>query len=202
MPVRRYDPSADLSESYIFEDFPGLLYNNRIWSVRGGSGSVTIPTSCVGGQAQVRANANNYYELYIARLNFTVARKFSQNWRVKIPNLTAFTSSFGLCGSTSPAYSVSFHYSSAVSANWLLITASASIATTINTGVPVDTNWHEFRAAANTGIITFFIDEVPVGNSTSTIPTGGLAPYCRSTDSGGAVKDTLIDWLEVYGDRI
>lgn len=202
MPVRRYDPSADLAQSYLFEEFFGQLYNNRIWSVRAGSGSATIPTSCLGGQIQVRANASNYYELYMSQLAFSVAKRFSQAWRVKLPNLTAFTSSWGLCGATSPAEAVAFRYSSAVGGNWLIVTTTGSVSTVTDTGVAADASWHEFRAAANTGVVTFFIDEVPVGNITTNIPTGSLSPFCRSTDSGGATKDTLIDWLEVFGDRI
>ena len=203
MPVKRYDPSADLGESYLFDDFPGLLYNNRIWSARGGAGTITIPASCIGGQVQVRGNASNYYELYVNLLSFTVARKFEISWCVKLTDLTSRQSCWGLCGATSPAEAVCFQYDSAVSANWYIVAITSSVATQTDTGIAADTNWHEFRVAGNTGVATYFIDNVPAGNVTTNLPAGSLSPFCRSTSSdAGATKDTLVDWVEVYGDRI
>lgn len=202
MPVKRFDPPSSLEMSYLYDDFAGLLYNSRIWSVRGGSGTLTIPTSCLGGQAQVRANASNYYEMYQSVLNFTIGRRFDTTWRVKLPSLTSMQSRWGICGSTSTAEMIGFRYDSSVSANWYIMTTTGSTTTATNTGVAADTNWHEFHCTGYTGIVTYFIDNVPVGNITTNIPTGSLSLFCRSTDTGGATKDTLIDWVEIYGDRV
>lgn len=202
MPLKKFIPSSAIELSYFFDDFPGLLYNNRMWSVRSGSGSLALETTSAGGVVYVRANSSNYYELYISVLNFTMARMLETTWRVKLPSTASIRSRWGVCGATSTSESVCFGYDSGVGSNWLLITITGSVTTTTDTGIAADTNWHEFRVACNTGIATFFIDEIPVGNNTTNLPTGGLSPFCRTTSLTTTTKDTYIDWIEIYGNRI
>lgn len=201
MPLKKYSPAEDFTNIYFFEDFFGNARNTTVWAVRGGAGTAAIVSGGVGGQMNLTGNANNFYELYISSLSFSLANKFETSWRIKLADTTNRVTRWGLCGATSPAEAIAFGYDS-TRGNWDLVTITGSSATQASSGVAADTNWHEFRIAGNTGATTWFIDNVPVGTATLTLPTGSLSPFCRSKSSTAATKSVLIDWMEVYGNRV
>jgi len=201
MPLRRFDPAAVLSVQYIWDDFPGLLYNNRIWSTRSGSGSVAINATCIGGQIRVRGNASNYYEVYQSALQFSLAKRFQVTWLGKVVDLTTARSAWGM--QTDADNRVEWLYSSAIGANWQVRSVAATVETVTDTGIAADTNWHEFKIVGITGLIHFFLDNVPVSQIATNLPPGNLAPHIRSDSAtAAAARDTLADWVEAYGDRV
>lgn len=200
MPLRRFDPASVLSIQYIWDDFPGLLYDNRVWSVRSGAGSAAINTSCIGGQLRVRANASNYYEVYQSALQFSLAKRFQVTWRGKVVDLTTSRSAWGM--QVDANNRIEWIYSSALGANWRARSVASSTETVVDVGIAADTNWHEFKIIGITGLANFFLDNVSVATITTNLPTGTLAPHVRSDSATAtAVRDTLADWIEAYGDR-
>jgi hypothetical protein len=202
MPLRRYEAASDLKRAYYFDDFIGMLwdpYNVGLWSVSG-TGAQSIPSSCVGGQFQIRANNNVSYRFYQSGLSFLLAGNFEITWRAKLVQTTNCIGALGAVNSTTDC--LEWYYDSALNANFNVRSMSASSATSADTGIAADTNWHKFRIVADSSVAQFFLDGVWVANVTATLPTVGLGPACTSTSqSGGGTKDILIDWVEVFGDR-
>lgn len=203
MPLRSYDAAADVGQTYFWDDFPGALYNNRMWSGLAGNGYIVYYSpSCLNGQLRVHSRASNFYELYQADRSFGVDRKFENTWRNYIPYLTDFQGRWGMRGANSTVDAIYFGYASDVGANWLIGTLAGSSSTVVDTGIAADTNFHEFRVTGVTGTINYFIDEVSVGVITTNIPTGSMCPYCRSTSLSTGERDVFVDYVEVYSERV
>lgn len=133
---------------------------------------------------------------------------FSLNYVAKLTALSNSTNAyemyFGLFNSAGgisgpvfpPTNGVFFKYTHSVnSGNWQVIAISANVATTTNTTVPADTNWHNFGIVINAAgtSVSFTIDGVSVGIVASNIPLTPISPtiYCNvvSGNSGGFQLD-------------
>ncbi len=198
MPVRRFDKASALGYQYIFDDFPGQLYNTRIWSTRAGSGSVSLKNA-IGGQLQVTANATNYYEVYQSSLQFSLAKKFEVIWRGSIESLTSSRAAWGM--QTDANNRIEWFYEAALGGNWRARSVSAGTSTIVDVGIAADTSFHEFKIAGVTGLAHFFLDNVPMATITTNLATGTLAPHTRTDNTTTGTKNAFSDWVEAFGDR-
>jgi hypothetical protein len=197
--LRKFDPAASLSVQYVWDDFPGVYYSHKYWSTRSGGGSVSVPTSCIGGQIQVRANANNYYEVYQSSLQFSLAKTFQITWRGKIVDLTSSRAAWGM--QTDATSRAEWIYEAALGSNWRARSVLAGAETVVDVGIAADTAWHEFTIIGTTGFVNFFLDRVSLATITTNLPTGALGPHIRSTSVTTSTRDVLADWIEAYGNR-
>jgi hypothetical protein len=192
MSYRRYNPEEDITENYFFDDFLGASYNTTIWSVLGGAGSIVQPTPNLGGQLIVRANANNFYQLThipatATNLAFSTGRKFSVIWRAKSPVLTTSAYWYGM--QTNLSTRIRWFYDSTINANWW---GRAAAGVEFDTGIAADTNWHEFKIVANTNLAHFYLDGIPRGTLTTSIPAGDMSPYVYVNSYTGATRDAYV----------
>jgi len=200
MPVIRFNPPEELNESYFFDDFAGAAYDNKAWAVLGGSGSAAMPASNIGGQIQVTANSNNYYELnMIANFSFSLQNNIIITWRGSLTSLTNCKGYWGANNSSNDY--IALAYDSALSSNWLLQTKGNSVLTSTDTTIAADTSWHEFKIIGSSTLVNLFIDNVPIITNITNLTTKVIAPFCRSTSTTMSTKSILSDWIEVIGDR-
>lgn len=108
-----------------------------------------------------------------------------------------YTVHFGLggnfAGDVFPNDGIFFVYDDATSANWLARTVSGSTPTTIDTGVPVSTDWQQLELAVDgTAEATFAIDGTDVATISTNIPTAGLSYGWRIFKSAGTTPRILV----------
>lgn len=204
MPIRRYSKRQDLGIYYFYDDFVGSNYDNRWWTARGTGGSLSV-SGVVGGILRVRATANNNYELYQNDLcDFSAAKTVVLTCRFYFPSTASMDGGIGLeaASPTNATDWLCIKYSSTFgTANWRIESASGGSSTTTDTGIAVDTNWHEARIEVTSSLITYFLDGRLLGTISSPISTALLQPYVGVVSRTGATKDVNVDWMEVYGQR-
>jgi len=200
MPLRKFDPASAVGgHQWITDDFGGALYDCYMWGLVGGSGSIPVVASAVGGLIVVRADASNYYELAALYPQFTVARNFQITWRGKLESLTTSRAAWGL--QTDVNNRVEWIYEAALGANWRCRSVASSTGTVVASAVAADTAFHEFTMVSATGLVHFALDGVPITTITTNLPTGALGPFIRSTSTAAGTRDVTTDWVEAFCDR-
>lgn len=84
--------------------------------------------------------------------------------------------------------------------NWFCVTRAVTVqtGTRIDSGVAVDTNFHNFRLRRNAAGVTFTIDGVPVcGVLSANIPTVFIEPWEQMVNSAAASKTYDTDYFEM-----
>lgn len=201
MPLRRYNKRMDRSICYFFDDFVGSNYDNRWWTGRGG-GSLTAQAN---GILRVRASNNNNYELYQGDLtDYSAEKNVVMTGRFYLSSTASADGGFGL-EAASPSNATDWlcivYSSTYPTANWRIQSASGGSSTTTDTGIPVDTNWHEGRIEVTSSLITYYLDGRLLGTISSPITNLLLQPYVGVLSRTGATKDMFFDWIEVIGER-
>lgn len=82
-------------------------------------------------------------------------------------------------------------------ANWSAVTCDGlGTATIVDTGVPVDTNFHTFTMLFTSGHVTFLMDGVQVADITTHIPAGAtaLAPFVGVQANAVAIQHQYSWW--------
>ena len=81
--------------------------------------------------------------------------------------------------------------------NFVSRTTKASITTTTNTGVALDTNWHnmEILVNADNTSVGFYIDGTLVSTHTTNLPNASLYLQNVQYRVAGAARTHLIDWM-------
>lgn len=94
-----------------------------------------------------------------------------------------------------------FTYDTAVSPNWLMVTAQASARTTTATSVAVNTtNWVKLRLEVNAAatLVTYYINDASVGTISTNIPTGSNATgFCLQNVKvlNNTARDVYLDYV-------
>jgi hypothetical protein len=182
---------------YFFDDFIGSLYDDRVWAATGTGGTITLYASGVSGILQLRANANSYYYMHQSDYAaFNVANKFVATWRFKLPSTANIITSIGL-------FSAEFYFVVLRNGatNWTAHTIDSGGETATDTGIAVDTNWHEVLIQAVAAGVEFWLDGVLVATNTTHIPANNLQPHIYVSSTTNATKDLYLDYITAEGDR-
>lgn len=201
MALRRFSSRLVTDVYYFYDDFVGSNWDNRWWSSRGTGGSVSTQADSV---VRVRATANLAYELYQTdKCDFSVAAVASMICRFMISSTASMRGEIGLEAANPDETNnrITVYYDSAVGANWRAQCISGGAATTVDTGISADTNFHEFEIVTTSGSVKFSLDGVLVATITTNIPSTLLQPCCHVISRTGVVKDVNIDWIEAVGER-
>lgn len=194
MPIRRLPNSSERTRCSFYESFNGSLYDNRFWAVTG-SGSLTLLAAGTNGVAQLRANASSNYSLAQGGLcAFSVAKSALFWSRFKLPSAASVYVEIGLLSSSQYAVIRS-------NVTWRSYTSDAGGSTTYDSGVALDTEWHEVEIRTRSGNIDFLFDGVLWTPHTTNLPTEDLQPFFYVGSSIAATKDLYIDTVLVEGDR-
>lgn len=203
MPLIKFRPHADQRINYFLEEFPGASYNNRLWSVRGTGGSLSLISDAIGGQARLRASSNRYYEIYQSITAYSAASKTFFSTFIRPSSTASIALSFGLNAKTpnnTTSY-VAWVFDTSVGSTWRVTSVIGGSATTVDTGITADTTLHDFRIVVDSGSAQFFIDTVHTTTITTNIPTLQLSPFVLNTSRTSATKDAFIDWIEAWNER-
>jgi len=98
---------------------------------------------------------------------------------------------------------ISFFYDRVMAGNWLIVCRSGGVATTPDSGVALDTDYHIYRIECfPTGEVHFYIDGTETANSpiTTNIPASYLQPYIHLETKEAAQKTFDIDYVVVRQD--
>lgn len=185
-----------------FDDFFSDLYDNEVWSVVG-TGSLTMQ-SINGGVIRVRATAGNNYEMNLGNIGcYSVANDFTCEWRGSLrPSGGGGNAECGMEGAGDQATNwICWRSNPGLSANFLCETGSGGTSTTTDSGIPRDTNNHLFKIVGSSGVIQFFLDDVPIVDLVSNITASQLQPYVWNVGGSGN-SDALMDYVLVTGDRL
>lgn len=197
MPLLLAQPYPDPTRMVFFDDFHGLNYNNRIWAVTGTGGVDTLAT-VTGGRIRVSATASNTYIMHHGNVGaFSVASQSGVEWVGKPERPARGKGGYAECGLMSTQYTTSFMCWRATRSvtNYQCIASLSGTATTVDSGVAVDSSDHVFRIecrfTANPGYVYFYLDGVlrATVNSDTYISYDPLQPHLRcagSTSTGAA----------------
>jgi hypothetical protein len=129
--------------------------------------------------------AANHYILWVARLNTNDATTEARVGATDNPNSEAM------------ANGIYFEKLNA-DTNWFCVTRASSTQTRTDTGVAVDTAFHDFRYEIVGGATVLCqIDGVLVGTNTTNIPTDFLNPFTQINNSEAADKTMDHDYFEL-----
>lgn len=201
------------SHVYFCDDFFGNL-NNAFWNITG-TGAVSPNNSsfpAIAGHPGVWALQDNASATGTAAISlgnntsgsmFLGSGAISMTWIAKLSALSdaidtyssrmGFVNSF-VAGVTEGCYFTYTHGTN--SGKWQIITVSGGVATTSDSGIAADTNYHSFRIEVNAGAtsVSFYIDDVQTSNSPSVtnIPTVILYPSAAFLKTVGTTRRALI----------
>jgi hypothetical protein len=85
--------------------------------------------------------------------------------------------------------------------DWIALTSSGGTPSTRDSGLALDTNFHEFYIGVDSSAISLAIDGVPYAALTTNIPTTEMAPYMRITTVSNTVRSLSGDFCELWGGR-
>lgn len=101
---------------------------------------------------------------------------------------------------TEPDYGYYFKYDRGTSANWLRVTSTGGVKTSVNTGVAVDVSWFHFTIVVNSDntSVEFFINGVSVGSSTTNLTTAYINPTFQIVKQVGVTAvDLYVDYCMI-----
>lgn len=129
-------------------------------------------------------------------------------WRVRLTNLSSasprYNVKLGLQSSITvgdPANGVYFQYSDNLnSGQWRGVTRHASTSTLVNSTIAVAAaTWYKLRMEIDTsGNVTFYVNDVSIGTSSTNLPTTNAMMPCASIEKGSTSttsRDMDVDWL-------
>lgn len=207
MPVKRYIEQTDRSRYYYWDDFTGSNFDNLTWGYGGSTGGSIAKLAALGGQIRVTVGATAGYEYFIVqdtRRNFNAGSAWCNvRWRIKVENTANVMLAIGF--QTDGSHVLQFVYNSTVGANWYAYAQNGASSTSTDTGVAVDTNWHELYIEATASSVQYFLDNVLVAtiSTVASIPTGDMGPivYMYRNTGGSGTRSCLVDWVEAFGGR-
>lgn len=199
---------------YFYDDFFGNL-NNGFWNVSG-TGAVSPNNSsfpAIAGHPGVWALQDNASATGTASITlgnntsgsmFLGSGAISITWIAKLSALSdvsdTYSSRMGFSDSftgTAPPNGCYFTYTHGTNGGrWQIVTVAATVATTSDSGIAADTNYHSFRIDINAGAtsVAFYIDDVQTSNSPSVtnIPVAILYPQANFLKTVGTTRRALI----------
>jgi hypothetical protein len=191
---------CNIGKVNFFDDFIGSLYNNRAWAVAGTGSFTDIDET--GGVMRVRASSGATYTLDQGNNGaWSPAKGVSITWRgYCVPGASGLVE-VGMMSSTNETTDwIGWRYAPTENANFLCESAVGGVATTVNSGVAGDGNYHDFRIDITTGNVKFYLDGTLRATITTNVTTDRLQPYVYN-QGVGAVSDFNTDWVEVVGAR-
>lgn len=134
--------------------------------------------------------------------------QLSAEWLVYIDTLSNATDEYNFSLNltdtiSAPTAIIGFIYQRTSNVNWLGQTRSASVTTSVDSGVAVVAgSWIKLKVVVNAAgtSVEFFINGVSVGTSTTNIPTGTvIAPRVATAKTAGTTsRSNYVDYFKLY----
>ena len=211
-------PVDDPRWFWMMDDFisgyRGNYIDDYFWVAGGTGGGVTYSSSVPynnGGLGYIGCTAGYYYSIYQAQSLFRSDLGFDITWRGRINSTSDITASFGLADNVpNPTNFIAWMADSALSANWVAVcqrVVPPTVSSIVDTGVALNTGYHEFRICFGMGgtNASIFLDGVPYGSlgTDGGRPTAdmGLKPFAQVSSSGN-VRYAIVDYFEGWGGRL
>lgn len=119
-------------------------------------------------------------------------------WRGKCGSLTSAAFAFGVCGTDmGTSDRIVIYYASNEGANWRIQAKTGTSATTVDTGISADTNWHEFKIDCLEDVAYFFIDGAAVGSISTNLPASFMSPIAQVVTLENVAKYLVVDFVRV-----
>lgn len=93
-----------------------------------------------------------------------------------------------------------FFEKAAADTNWFLVTVLGGVAMRTDSGIAVDTNWHNFKIVHNVAPVdsyAFWLDGVLVGTITTNLPNGAIQPFIHIVNTTANAKTFDVDYFEI-----
>lgn len=188
-----------------FDDFIGRVIDPFKWGMRGGTGGSTQHIAGVGGQLRVTAAGGGLdYEVnQVDRCAYSAVAGGTCAFRVRIPDITLGMFEWGFDAASPNQYAdwMCFDADSNSSSNWRCGTSASSVVTWVDTGIPVDTNWHVGRIELSSANAKFFFDGILVATITTNLSALLLQPFLYVYTNGASARTLYADWFEGRGYR-
>jgi hypothetical protein len=186
----------DQSRCYFCDDFVTSSYDTRTWYANG-SGSVAILTPGIGGVLKLTAANNNANSLHFNNAAaFSVASRFDESIRFKLPVITSIALCIGMIST-----GVQYAALRLGATNFTALTLDGNGNTENDTGVAIDTNWHDLRIRVVAAGIEFWLDGRLCSTNTTNLPVEDLQPYLYVQSLMSATRDLYVDYVIAEGDR-
>lgn len=187
-----------------FDDFMGTNLDN-IWttSVVGGSSSISIASSAIGGIVEIVSGttATNNAELDWTNDSIRVSNLFTIKFRASLSHTTQSLVNMGLQLDANNL--IDFQYNAAGSVvNWFARSISGGVTTSTSTGTFGDTSYHKFEiVAATSSKLIYKIDNVIVATITTNIPSGIQHIRMRQESNSAAARTLSVDYVSLVQTR-
>jgi hypothetical protein len=184
--------------AYFWDECMGFI--SYTWT--SSTGLASLVSDGLGGQLQIygSASAGTWEYCYISKMCASAALQTENSWRIKLSSATDICAMAGLFDSTRANYTV-VTIDTASSSNFRFATKSTGT-TTVDTGIALDTNWHEFKIIMATGACSFFMDGVMYGPATTAANiTANLVAPCFGIKTVVSRRYIYADWLEMFCSR-
>jgi hypothetical protein len=198
MSLSRYQYQLDISGAYFFDDFEGSQVDSRTYYSTGASGgSFAVLPSGLGGVAALWSTTNwaDWNVTFGEKDQFVPQTGVEFRCRVKLAGTQNVQ--FGV-KEPQPVNNRDASFDLDEGETTWYVSSSGS---RLNTGVPTDTLWHEFRIVLNSASITYYIDNVVVAVSTTGMPTNPVTGFMKMNPSTHAPCGIYVDWVELFGPR-
>ena len=208
------NPGPNPSQTVYFVD--DFIASNTLsvlgWGTQtGGGGSISAQTVLDNGHPGVidmnapAAFANS--AIFLFNTIIPGGGAIETDYVCKLSNLSVAADRYhALIGFTSGsteaiANGIYFRYQdNANSGNWQLISVASSVATTVNSSIAADTNWHHFTIKINAAAssVTGFIDGVSVGAAITTNIPAILSPQVFIENNGASTSAARHLYLDLF----
>lgn len=200
--VTQQDRAVNASSLLFIDDFFGA--RDARWTFGGTGGTYTQNNEANGtGTMATGATNNNSGQLSFNGKNcFKASMSPRVKVRAKISTTTKIKFFAGLWVDSNNA--IAFQYNvTTPAANFSCTCVSGGTASSVDSGVAADTNYHDFEFdTTSTSSVAFYIDGSLVATISTNIPTGVLEPIVLIQAKEAADKQLTIDLFHLDADRI
>lgn len=203
MLINKYNEARGINRYYFLDPFVGL--DTNVWDVSATGGGWAGMTWGLGGRAIVMAGAIIGDVAYIQQStskNYDISTSINAGFRIKILDLTDCIIRFAFLQDANNAIYIALNTS--IGSNWISVCQDGSGSTTVNSGIAVNTNWHEVRLCCTAAQCNFLLDGISIAIITTHIPVGLFGPQIHAYRVTGGIdyRSCLIDWVEASGGRV
>jgi len=204
MLINKYSERRGISRYYFLDPFVGLVIDTYVWEISATGGGWVGMTQGLGGRAIIMAGVTVGDVAYIQQStskNFDISTGINAGFKIRILDLTDCIIRFAfLQDSTNTIY---IALNTSIGSNWISVCQDGSGSTTVDSGITVNTNWHEVRLNCTAAQCNFLLDGISIATITTHIPVGLFGPQMHAyrVTSGYDYRSCLIDWVEASGGR-
>ena len=196
----RWEPTAafDRKNNALFwDDFVGGSISNVWVTTISNNGTVGIIDG-IGGQCRLTTGttSSGYSQLETSKKIVQISVNPSIEYRIKLSAITNITTRVGLYVDDNNL--IDFYYDAdGTGSTWYGRSITGGTATTTDTTVSADTNWHLFEIKGTSSNVKFYIDDVLKATITTNLYTSLVKMYIKHTTKNTTNTNILCDYINL-----